>query len=170
MERSFGMIVEIILSCILVFLVPVYLATQKQDAVIQSYVQSEVSELADMVRNNGYLSKDMYEVFQKKLMATQNSYEVRMTHAHRMVNPVYGEDGSFTGKTAVSYQNFYEDDILKEILERSGSYALRQGDYFTIDVKNRNQTYSNRLQRTFLGISVDQQIHATYGGVIRDEN
>lgn len=169
MKNSVSEVVMIIIACFLFFLYPIYSFAQKQDNIIQTYVTEETTEFVDMIRNNGYLSKDMYSLFQKKIMQTNNSYEIRMIHEHRQVNPAYSEDGTFDNQVNTFYKNTYEKDILKEIYEKSGIYRMAQGDYICVSIVNKSPTLSSKLQQLFYGRTAEYSIYIRYGGIIRDE-
>lgn len=168
MKNSFSEVMMVIIACIIFFIYPIYSSAQKQDVTIQSYVANETTEFVDRIRTNGYISKDMYSVFEKKILKTNNSYEIKITHQYQTINPVY-EDGSFKDKVKVSYHNTYEKDILTELFDGTGVYKLSQDDYICLEIYNKNPTLAAKLQQIFYGVQGSKQIAVTYGGLIRDE-
>lgn len=170
MKNSFSEVMMVIIACIIFFIYPIYSTAQKQDSILQSYVTNETTEFVDRIRTNGYISSDMYSVFEKKILQTNNSYEIKITHQHQIINPVYKENGIFTNNVKVSYTNTYEKEILNTLFNGSGSYRFSQGDYICIEIYNRNPTLAAKLQQVFYGITGNKQIAVTYGGLIRDEN
>lgn len=169
MKNSFSEVVMIIITCFLFFIYPIYSVVQKEDAIVQAYVNEETTEFVDMIRNNGYLSDDMYSLFQKKILKTNNRYEIKMIHRHKQINPIYSDDGRLQDDVNVIYHNTYEEDILRKIYEEDGIYKMNQGDFISVSIYNTNPTLSSRFQEFFLGTSVQHSICVRYGGMIRDE-
>ncbi len=57
---SFGKIIEILVTGVLLFLFPIYYLSLQQDAVCQSQVRTTTSYFVDSVRNQGYMTRNMY--------------------------------------------------------------------------------------------------------------
>lgn len=170
MNQSFGQIFSIVAASIVLFIIPVYLFSQQQDLFIQAYVWEETAEFAEMVKNNGYISKNMYDRYLKALQTTNQLYEIKMIHKHKLIQPIYDEDGHFTEQVETTYENHYEEEILSTIYEKNKAYLFRQEDYLSIVVKNQSKTLAEKIQHTLLGKDIKNTIAITYGGLIRDEN
>lgn len=170
--NSFSKIIALLIAVLLLFLVPIFYFAQKQDAVIQNYVMTETASFMDTIRNNGYVTKEMYNSFLKKLDATNLLYKIQMERVHPMVNPVYEEQtGTFMNDVTTHYQKSYSEDMRKEIYEGKGIYQFQQGDYISVKIVNRTKTYATRLQQMLYAHEMPTiQIYVTYGGIIRDEN
>lgn len=170
--NSFDKIVALMIAILLLFIAPILYLAQKQDAITQSYVMSETVAFVDAIKNNGYLTDDMYNLFIRKLDDTNNLYEVKIEHAHQVINPLYKEEsGEFLNDVSINYKTTYEDTILKEIYEGSGIYTFDQGDYISVKIVNRSKTFAAKLQQIIYAREIPSiQIYVTYGGMIRDEN
>ena len=159
------------LAVLLMFYTPILYFAQKQDAITQSYVSQETTKLVNAIKNNGYLTDSMYDAYLDKLDNTGNLYQVKIVHEHEIVAPIYDEAGDFQNDVSIHYTNVYEEDILKEIYEKSGMYTFDQEDYITVKVNNRTKTYASKLQQLLFQRDIPgDQIFFTYGGMIRDEN
>lgn len=143
---------------------------QKQDMISQIYVSNEVSKFVDSIKNTGYLSKDMYLSFYSKLSATNISYDIEITHAHKVVEPKYDEIiQDYTQDYTTYFYNIYLDDILTE-LDNNGCYYFSQGDYISLHLVNQTKTLATRLQEILFSSAIpEEQIFVTYGGLIRSE-
>lgn len=162
--ESFGRIIEILVTMVLIFFIPIQYFAIKQDMISQTYVTTQTTYLVDSVRNIGYLSKEMYETYLRKLQGTNNTYEIKITHYEF----VYEEEQEEYTKHSFCT---YEDDILEEIYDElgNGRYEFHQGDYLMIKVHNKNKTFGSFLT-SHIGIgSMNEQIQVVYGGAIRDE-
>lgn len=162
---SFGRILEIIITVVLIFLIPIQYFAIKQDMISQTYVTTQTSYLVDSVRNLGYLNKETYDTYLRKLQATNNVYEIKMTH-YQFVYEAEEED------YAKHYYCTYENDILDQIYDENSieRYDFHQGDYLMLKVKNKNKTYGTFMVHHLMGVNLSQeQIQVVYGGVIRDE-
>lgn len=172
MSNSFGKIVSIFLCVLILFLYPLISISQKADAITQTIVLTETTNFVDAIKNNGYLSKSMYLEYIRKLDATGNLYDIRIEHAHQIVNPIYDESSTiFQDDFSVHYYNTYEDDILKQLFDEDKMYYFNQGDYISLCVSNRTKTLATRIYESVLEHEIGtKQIIVTYGGMIRDEN
>lgn len=149
------------------------LYAQKQDTVVQNYVDSAVEEFVDTSRARGYISQNTYEEFINKLDVTKNVYDVNITHYSERQTPVARE-----GKK--DYESYYEaytqDDILSTIYDQSASnstarYDMKTGDFLRVEVKNTSPTLGRRLLGMFTGNSSEGgQIVSSYGGYVGNEN
>lgn len=160
--NSLGKVIEIILMAIFICVLPVYYMALKQDSICQTYVTTETSYFVDSIRNQGYLTKDMYQLYQKRLQATGLLYSVYMIHYKAELSQI--EEG---GK--IIYKKYYHTITTKEILKEK-SYYFTRGDYFKIEIYNQSKTYATKLGELFYGRKLPiEQIAVTYGGMIRDE-
>lgn len=170
MNQSFGQVFSIAAASILFFIFPVYLFSQQQDILLQSYVWEETAEFAEMVKNNGYISKNMYDRYLKNLQMTNQIYEIKMTHKHKIIQPVYNDEGYFMDEVQTTYENHYEKEILSVIYEQKSDYLFRQEDYFSVTIKNKSHTLAEKMRSLLFGRTSEHSILITYGGLIRDEN
>lgn len=167
---SFGKIIAILISALLMFITPILYLAQKQDAISQNYVTMETKKLVDTIKNNGYLKESEYDIFLKKLFKTGNSYRIEIEHGKETVYPVTDDDGTYQDDISVNYLCVYEKDILDELYD-TGIYYFHQGDYISVSITNQNKTFAARLmQIIFANEMPAEQIYVTYGGFIRDEN
>lgn len=168
--NAFDKIICILLACILMFLFPTFYLAQKQDAINQVYVENKTVEFVNDIKNHGYITENMYNRYIERLGDTGNLYKIELVHSHTVVNPQYDEStGNFLDDYYTYEECAYQDDILKDLYEESGTYYLRQGDYISIRVYNRTETFAGRMLR-LIGVTQKTQILVTYGGIIRDEN
>lgn len=128
----------------------------------QTYITTATTYLVDSTRNLGYMSKEMYETYLKTLNHTGNTYEIDMTHYQYTLE--YEEDYS------KHYFTTYEDTILEKIFGEQEKYFFRQGDYFMVQVYNRNKTWGTLFAQNIMKINFPtKQVYVRYGGAIRDE-
>ena len=167
--NTFGKIISTIFALFVFFILPISYHAQKQDALIQVFVQTETQKFVDTVRHNGYLNEEMYTSFIEILDSTGNLYNVSMDHAHRITEPKLDEYGFVTDY----YEYFlstYQTEILEAVNQKNGRYSMPQGDYFSVKVCNRTDTYHDFFERFFYGTKASQfSIFATAGGKILDE-
>lgn len=167
---SFGRIVEIIVTAVLLFIVPLNYSAAKQDMIIQTMVGAETAYFADSVRNVGFISRAMYETYLRKLDTTGHVYEIEIIHYRKTAGQLISENGP--GGYDYYYYGIYTEDILKEMYQESEdeSYYLKQGDYISVKIKNKDKTLFTRLAEGILNRSLAvPQIEAVYGGAVKDE-
>ncbi|MFM9280873.1 hypothetical protein [Paenibacillus jiagnxiensis] len=163
----------IILACLLLYFYPMLAAYQQQDQIAYNLAYQATTNFVDSVRNKGYITPTMYNDFMREL-GSSNLYDVQMEHKAKQYNPIYEDpedDSTFTGQTDVYYDARYTDSILKTL--SSGSrYYMREGDFFSVTVRNTNTTKATLMQ-DFLnnGYTSDPtRIYIPYGGIILNED
>lgn len=167
---SFSKMIAIFLAAILMYITPLLYMAQKQDSISQIYIYSETSRFIDSIKNSGYVSRNMYEDFIKRIDKTGNLYEIEVTHCHRRVEPLVDiNTNDILRDFSIYYYNTYADEIF-EAFDLNQDYYFNRGDYISIKVTNRNKTTAISILESFLSRDIeDQQILVTYGGMIRDE-
>lgn len=163
--EAFSKIVAIFVAVILLFFAPLIYTAQKQDLILQTYVLSVTTAFVDTVKSTGKITKNLYNNFISQLDQTGNLYTIHLERSKKVFYPGEANDSYF-----VSYESSFEPDILTEIYEESGVYHFNQGDYFSVQVYNRNQTFGQRLQGLLIGEAKKEPvIQVSLGGAVRDE-
>ena len=169
----FGRVAEILVTVILLFFVPLSYMAAKSDFLCQTYVTTETTYFVDAVRNIGFVDKQMYEEFVKKLAVTQIPYEISMSHYKDTIKEQEIKIAIEEEQEEVSYIQYYEGiyhkDILQSLLETE-QYLFQQGDFFSVLVKKKGLTWSDRLENFLTGRNQQkEEIQVIYGGAVRDE-
>lgn len=166
---AFGKIAELMVTVILLFLIPFQYMETRKDMMVQNYITTETAYFVDSARNLGYISKNMYEAYQKKLSETGKALDVQMEHYKKV--KVLDEKKSLEQYEDV-YENSYQEEgtreILSELYEGTGIYGMHQGDFLKVKVKNLGVLKSGRVLSALLGMDVEFA-QTEYGGMIRDE-
>ena len=159
MEDTLSIIFAIMISLILMFLFPLVDAWDLQDNLSYAIAYSATVDFVDTARNTGYISRDLYDSFQGKLLATGNTFEVTLEHRE------FNED-------LKAYLNKYTNEIEK-VLDSGNNYKLDKYDYFYVTVKNSNRTQATIINDFFSSShGTNTKIAVAYGGVVwsvRDE-
>ena len=165
---SVGKLVAIIIGVVLLFLAPIQSISQKQDSISQIVVDNETANFVDSIMYSGYISKEMYITFLKKLEKTGNIYKITLCHSRKQVTPGLSDESHvIQGEYDVHYINVYEDEIM-ESFNNGDDYTMNQGDYISVKVVNRNKTIGSKVMSALTFVNVDNKIITTYGGMIRD--
>lgn len=164
-------VVAIFLAGVLMFVFPLMSISERNDDISQMAVQTETVNFVDNVRSTGKLTQNNYNAFVQTLSATGNAYEVELEIKRIDENP-----GKKTSMTAVdkigenTYYSEYNSQILDKLLQdnNNGSIALKEGDIFTVKVKNTNTTIAQSLKNFFYGLTGNDtaQIEASHSGVV----
>lgn len=168
--NSFSKIISILIAVVLMFVAPLLYYSQKQDAITQAVIEKETTEFINTIRNNGYVTRDMYKRFIEKIDKTGNLYNIEICHAHRKTVPNYDESTNTVLDGYYSYNlNTYQDEIF-ESFDKDEDYLFNQGDFISVTVTNRNKTMATRIMEAIYSRALQtEQIIFTYGGMIRDE-
>lgn len=147
----FGRVMEILVTVILLFIVPLNYMSARNELLCQNYVTTETTYFVDSVRNAGFVNKQMYETFIKRLSVTKIPYEVKMTHYKESFSCYYG---------------VYHEDIMNEV-SVSEVYYMGKGDFFSVSVKKKGVTWGDRLENFLIGRNqTSAELQVVYGGGI----
>ncbi|MEG1705123.1 MAG: glycine-rich protein [Clostridia bacterium] len=129
MEENVQRVFSIIIAVIIFFLLPMYVAFEKKDDVAYALAVKITSELVENVKNNGYISRKMYEDYVSKLGITNNTYEIKMEHKSYKYNPIIYS---------------YTDTTYKKIRE-TFDYGIYKNEYKLGSISYKGNTYGNLI-------------------------
>lgn len=154
--NSFGRITEILITVVLLFIVPVIIYAGISENNRNMYIMTQTHMFADKVRNQGYLTGEMYDEYIGSLSADA-VFDVRLIHSAR----AFDEEGN------CFYIDNYNGDILQDIYEED--YHMYAGDFFLVEIKETSGGLFSRLMRKLLPVGDIEQTPIRYGGIVRDE-
>lgn len=96
MEENIQRILAVIVSILIFFIFPIYIAFEKKDDVSYALALKITTEFVDQVKSNGFITEDMYLSFVSELAATSNTYEIDFEHKAYKYYPVinaYSDEG-----------------------------------------------------------------------------
>ena len=162
--QGFEKIIELMVTIVLLFLVPIQYAGAKTDIVNQTYVMTETAYLVDSVRTTGRLTKQMYEEYQRKLGTTKQVYKVELVHYQRLLNETEEGYKSY-------YQGVYTEDILNTVFSEEEEYLLLPGDFFRMQINLIGPTMAERfsLFTNARKEAKEERTEVVYGGRVRNE-
>ncbi len=169
MGESLTTIVAIFLAAILMFIFPLMSISERNDDIAQLGVQTATIEFVDKVRTTGKITQDDYNAYIQTLAATGNSYDVNLEVKVLDENPGKKTTWAVTDKIGENiYYSVYNSQIESAINSPTGSYSLKEGDIFSVSVKNTNRTISQMLRNFFYTISGNDayQVSAQHAGVV----
>ena len=168
MGDSLITVIAIGLATVLMFVFPLMSLSERNDDVSQLKVKESTSTFVDKVRNVGKLTMDDYEKFLHTINSTGNSFEVDMEIKTLDENP--GSKVSQAEMTKIGENVYYSKYTtqIEEELNKSGKIKLKEGDIFSVSVKNTNKTIAQLLRNAFYKLRGEESgnIMAKYGGVI----
>lgn len=162
-------VLAVFLTIVAMFIAPIIIQAQLQDNTLQSTVYAMTDDFVEQIRAQGKITQDMYLEFIQRLDATDLLYDVKITHSHSTVVPVYDSTGATIATKTVDNIT-YTQDILASVYETEGVYLMNKGDMISVSVTNREPTLGQRLREMLFFISDSAAINVRDGGVIRDEN
>lgn len=163
----FGRIAEILVTVILLFLVPLSYMSAKSELLCQTYIVTETAYFVDSVRNIGFVDRQMYDTFVKRLAVTNLPYEIRMSHYKTRLKEQ--EEGVEIGYLPY-YQGVYHEEMLNSLLSTE-PYFFHKGDFFSVSVRKIAFTWGDYLEAFLTGRNQrEPEMQVVYGGSIRDES
>lgn len=165
-------VIAIALAAVLMFVFPLMTMSDRTDDVSQLTVETATTEFVDDVRTTGKLSMDKYSQFVEDISATGNSYDVEMQLQVLDENP--GKKTTQAEPTKIGenvYYTMYTSQILDTINPSSGvtkTLALKEGDIFSVSVKNTNTTMSQQLKNFLYSVTGNDTyvVAAEHGGIV----
>ena len=137
MGDSFVTIIAIFLAAILMFIFPLMSISERTDDVSQLSVQTATTEFVDKVRTTGKLTLDDYDKYMQTITSTGNSFEVSMQAQILDENPGVKTTQAETTKIGENvYYNLYTSQIESRLNDNTNRITFKEGDRFSVTVKN----------------------------------
>lgn len=171
MGDSLVTIIAIFLAAILMFVFPLMSVSERSDDVSELSVQTATTEFVDNVRTTGKLTLENYDKFVQSISSTGNSFDVEMEAQILDENPGVKTTQAETTKIGENvYYNLYTSQLEGKIKDDStgNKLSLKEGDRFSVTVKNTNTTIAQTLRNFFYKISGNDtyQIAAQHAGIV----
>lgn len=168
-------IVAILLATVLMFIFPLLSVSERSDDISQLSVQTATAEFVDNSRTIGKITMDNYTKLVTTIAATGNSYDVEMEV--KILDENIGKKSAWTQGTVIGenvYYSVYTSQIVEVLEDRDGKYnsngvyKMKEGDIFSVSVKNTNKTLSQTIRGVFYSISGSDvyTIAAQHSGVV----
>lgn len=145
MEDVLQRVFALLLSVIIFFLLPLYMAFEKKDDISYSMALRITSNFVDNVENKGYISEKMYLDYISNLALTGNDYDVSLLHTQKKYYPViYAKQkdasGNITAKEYdyISYKSNYDkyiDENEKKTTIEGITYEVGTNNYLELNYK-----------------------------------
>lgn len=166
-------VIAIALAAVLMFVFPLMTMADRTDDVSQLTVKTATTEFVDNVRTTGKLTLDKYGKFVENISSTGNAYDVEMEIKTLDENP--GKKTTQAVSTRIGenvYYSTYTSQILDKLYDRdtntNKTIALKEGDIFSVSVKNTNSTMAQQLKNFFYTVTGNDTytIAAEHAGVV----
>ena len=149
-------VVAILLAAILMFVFPLLSISERGDDISQLSVNSAVTEFVDNSRAIGKITMDNYNKLVNTIYATGNSYDIEMEV--KVLDENIGKKSAWTQGTVIGenvYYSVYTSQITDVIEDPNGAgvYAMKEGDIFSVTIKNTNKTMAQTIRGVFYSIS-----------------
>lgn len=171
MSDSLITIVAIVLAAILMFVFPLMSVAERSDDISQLSVQTATTEFVDNSRTVGKINWTNYNKLINTIGATGNAYDVEMEV--KILDENVGKKSAWANGTVIGenvYYSVYTTQILDQMQKGgdSGTYNMKEGDIFSVTVKNTNTTLAQSIRSVFYSItgSGASQITAQHTGVV----
>ena len=161
-------VIAIALAAVLMFVFPLMTMSDRTDDVSQLAVETATTDFVDEVRTTGKITPDKYSKFIENIGSTGNTYNVEMQVQVLDENP--GKKTTQSQKDKIGenvYYSVYTSQI-EDILNSNKNYNLKEGDLFSVNVKNTNQTLAQQLKNFFYTVFGNDTytIAASHGGMV----
>lgn len=168
MGDSLITVIAIFLAAILMFVFPLMTMSERTDDISELSVQTATNDFVDKVRTTGRLTLDDYDRYVQTITSTRNSFDVEMVAQILDENPGVKTTQAETTKIGENvYYNLYTSQ-LEEILNEKSRLTLKEGDRFSVVVKNTNTTIAQTLRNFLYKVAGNDtyQIAAQHAGIV----
>lgn len=182
MDNVWWKVLAFLLCAVLLFLVPLMNILERQDDIAYNVVLAECNRFVDACRDTGYITPNMFTDFADRINSTGNTYDIKLSHINRTVNPVYKHEGTslvFTGSYETNHISVSQSEIMSvlfpensslSVLDASRRYEMSMGDLIFVEVKNRGKTMATALRDMILFSDTQSpSIYVRAGGMVRNE-
>lgn len=175
MEDHIQTVLIFLISAVILFIFPVYIAYEKKDDISYALALKYTQEFVDDISEKGYITKNDYETYRGMLSATGNMYDIEMQHKYVSVSPVvkyYKESGELYKTNIIkqykaecadtnpctlsgyiynidivqsTQKENYGTEIIINTLNAGGIYTMNKDDTFSVIVKNSNTTLATLM-------------------------
>ena len=161
-------IIAIFLAAILMFVFPLLSVSERSDDISQLSVQTATTEFVDNARAVGKITMENYTDLVTTVSATGNTFDIEMEV--KVLDENVGKKSAWTQGIVIGenvYYSVYTSQIVENI-QNNGVYAMKEGDIFSVSVKNTNKTLSQTIRSVFYSISGSDiySIAALHYGVV----
>ena len=155
MSDTLVTIIAIFLAAILMFIFPMMSVAERSDDIAQLSVQAATTEFVDNSRAIGSITMDNYTKLISTIATTGNTFDVEMEL--KVLDENIGKKSAWTQGDVIGenvYYSIYTSQIVKALEEsENGVYNMKEGDIFSVSVKNTNQTMSQTIRSVFYSIA-----------------
>lgn len=161
-------VIAISLAAVLMFVFPLLTMSDRTDDVSQLAIETSTTDFVDEVRTTGKITPEKYNKFVENIASTGNTYNVEMQVQVLDENPgkkTLALQSDKIGENA--YYSVYTSQI-EDVLNNNKNYNLKEGDMFSVSVKNTNQTLAQQLKNFFYTVVGNDTytIAASHGGMV----
>lgn len=146
-------VIAIVGATIIMFMFPLMSTADRGDDIAQQAVQTATVEFVDNVRSTGKITTDKYDSFLATIAGTGNSFDVQMEAKILDENARKKVQQASSSKVG---ENEYYSEFTTQIenkLGTNGEYNFKEGDMFSVTVKNTNKTMSQILRNFFYQVT-----------------
>ena len=170
MGDSLITIVAIFLAAILMFVFPLMTLAERTDDISSLAVQTATTEFVDGVRTTGQMTLTDYEQYLSDITSTGNSFDVDVLIQQLDENPGVKTTQAETTKIGENVYYILYTSQIEDRLNTSSDNTLtfKEGDRFSVTVKNTNTTIAQILRNFFYNLSGNgtYQIAAQHAGIV----
>ena len=166
MSDTLMTVIAILVGAVLLFIFPLLSVSERSDDISQLTVQTATTEFVDNSRAIGKITIENYEKLQNTIAATGNEYDIEMEL--KILDENVGKKSAWTQGTVIGenvYYSVYTSQIVDQLVDTSGGsgvYTMKEGDIFSVSVKNTNKTMSQTIRSVFYSIAGSD----THAGVV----
>ncbi len=177
LDNALWNVLAIIVAILIMIIFPIINAFEKEEQIIRLNVLSETDMFLDTIKSKGYIDRQDYKDFKRKLDENGYIFDVVFEHEKVIFVPVYGDPtvaDTFT-HSVKQLSEIYTDSEIKDYLfgedlsNTENIYKMNRGDRFVVTVNTKTKTKSEKIKTMLLGIHKNNLFYVKLGGTIQNE-
>lgn len=165
MDDNLQRVFSVLISTIIFFMLPLYIAFEKKDDISYALALKITSNFVDEASSKGYISKNMYEQFISDLALTGNVYEIKMEHVAKKYYPtIYSYTDANNTQIQENGLAKFDYSIYKDALT-SGKITESSKDYENLKFAYNlsEEIYTEKRILKTLDETIAEDLRSKYG-------
>lgn len=141
-----------VLAAAMMFGIPLMTLSKNNDDIAQLSAQAETASYVDNVGKTGVITEADYAAFEQAVSADGNAKEIEMQIGVLDENPGKKVTQANATKYGENVYYYTYSSQINDTLRTNGSIILKQGDTFSVSVKNKYPTLGDTFNNFFYSV------------------
>lgn len=170
MDDIIGKLFIMIIGSIALFIIPLTITAQRQDATKQTSIDDAVVEFVDNARASGEITPEGYRKMCTKIDNAHKTCHIEIEYKIAYEAPDTLNPATNTWSTHRLLDEYNTKDILTYMFPDTGGderiYKLKEGGFLSVTVDNVSPTLGAQMMKLFVPSYTSHNLHTSYSGYV----